>query len=124
MEFLVLWIGFAVVAAIAASSRGRSGDAWFFLGLVFGIFALIAVLVMPRVEPETTGSAARVPNETTRRAELRQAAEAERRAAAAAAAADSMPCPRCAETIKKAATMCRFCQLDIEAWQAEKASAT
>ena len=28
---------------------------------------------------------------------------------------DTMPCPRCAETIKRAAKMCRFCQLDLTA---------
>jgi hypothetical protein len=28
-------------------------------------------------------------------------------------ASDRMPCPRCAESIKRAAKMCRFCQLDL-----------
>ncbi len=28
---------------------------------------------------------------------------------------DRMPCPRCAESIKRAAKMCRFCQLDLTA---------
>ena len=44
--FLFVWIGFAVVTAIAASARGRSALGWGVLGLVFGVFALIAVLVM------------------------------------------------------------------------------
>ena len=118
MEFLILWIGFAVVTAIAASGRGRSGGGWFLLGLIFGVFALIAVLVMPRVTPDSPDRDAVRPDETKRRTELRRAAEAER---AAAAAADSMPCPRCAETIKKAAKICRFCQLDLDVWRAEKA---
>lgn len=46
MEFVLIWIGFAVVTALAASSRRRSGGAWFAIGLAFGVFALIAVLVM------------------------------------------------------------------------------
>lgn len=46
MELLFIWIAFAVVCALAAPSRGRSGIAWFVLGLVFGVFALIALLVM------------------------------------------------------------------------------
>ena len=29
------------------------------------------------------------------------------------AGADTMACPRCAETLKRAARMCRFCQLDL-----------
>ena len=121
MEWLLLWVGFAVVTAIAASSRGRSGGAWFFLGLLFGVFGLIAVLVMPRVEAPGQASVGALPNETKRRAELRQTAEAAR---AAEVAADTTACPQCAETIKKAAKICRFCQFDLEAWRAERASAT
>lgn len=47
--FWIVWLGFAVVTALAAPGRGRSGVAWFGLGLLFGVFALIAVLVMPPV---------------------------------------------------------------------------
>ena len=36
-------------------------------------------------------------------------------AAPVAVAADTMPCPRCAEMIKKAAKVCRFCGLDLVA---------
>lgn len=50
MELLIIWLGFAVVTALAAASRGRSAFGWFLLGCVFGIFALLAVLVMERVE--------------------------------------------------------------------------
>lgn len=41
-----IWIGFAVVTALAAAARDRSAVAWFFIGLLGGIFALVAVLVM------------------------------------------------------------------------------
>lgn len=44
--FVVIWAGFAIVTGLAASARGRSGIGWGALGLVFGVFALIAVLVM------------------------------------------------------------------------------
>ncbi|WP_183077572.1 hypothetical protein [Paenirhodobacter hankyongi] len=44
---IAIWIGFAVVTAIAANGRGRSAIGWLFLGALFGVFALIAVLVMP-----------------------------------------------------------------------------
>lgn len=46
MLFVIIWVGFAIVTAIAASSRGRDPIGWFFIGLVFGVFGLIAVLVM------------------------------------------------------------------------------
>jgi len=48
MEFVFLWVAFAVITAIAANARGRSAIGWGLLGLVFGVFALIAVLVMNR----------------------------------------------------------------------------
>lgn len=44
--FIVLWIGFGVVTALAANARGRSGGLWLVIGLLFGIFGLVAVLVM------------------------------------------------------------------------------
>lgn len=123
MGWLVLWIGFAVVTAIAASSRGRSGGGWFLLGMLFGVFALIAVLVMPKLSVEPVDTAVPLPGETKKRTELRLAKEAER-ARTAAETDDTMNCPRCAETIKKAATMCRFCQLDLEAWRSGQAPTT
>lgn len=46
MLWSFVWIGFAVITALAASARGRSGIGWFLLGCLFGVFALIAVLVM------------------------------------------------------------------------------
>ncbi len=46
MEFLFIWFGFAVVTAIAANARGHKAGMWFFIGLLGGVFALIAVLVM------------------------------------------------------------------------------
>lgn len=50
MLWLMIWLGFGIVYALAANSRGRSGFLWFILGVLFGPFALIAVLVMGRVE--------------------------------------------------------------------------
>ena len=48
--FVFIWLAFGVVTALAASSRGRSPVAWFFIGAVTGIFGLIAVLVMGRAD--------------------------------------------------------------------------
>jgi hypothetical protein len=46
MEFLFIWLGFAIVTAIAANARDHNTALWFLIGLLGGIFALIAVLVM------------------------------------------------------------------------------
>lgn len=61
MELLLIWIGLGVVAAIAAQGRGRSFGLWLVLGLVFGVFALIAVLVMPTAQPATPAAPAFAP---------------------------------------------------------------
>lgn len=44
--FLIIWALFGVVTALAAKARGRDPMGWFFIGLIGGIFGLIAVLVM------------------------------------------------------------------------------
>jgi hypothetical protein len=50
MEFILIWIGLGVVTALAAQARGRSFVAWLLIGCLTGIFGLIAVLVMERVD--------------------------------------------------------------------------
>lgn len=47
MTFLALWVIAGAFAAYVASQKGRNGAAWFMLGLVFGVFALIAVAGLP-----------------------------------------------------------------------------
>lgn len=54
--FLFIWLGFAVVTALAAASRNRSALGWFGIGVLFGVFALIAVLVMKPGEDAVAGS--------------------------------------------------------------------
>lgn len=44
--FWAIWLGFAIVTALAANARGRNPLAWFGIGFIGGVFALIAVLVM------------------------------------------------------------------------------
>ncbi|MBV1864245.1 MAG: hypothetical protein KUG74_07375 [Rhodobacteraceae bacterium] len=45
-----LWLAFVIITVLAAVSRKRSGIAWFIWGVLFGPFALIAVLVMGQPE--------------------------------------------------------------------------
>ena len=46
--WFVTWIAFAFLTALAAQARGRSFGGWLLIGCLFGVFALIAVLVMQR----------------------------------------------------------------------------
>jgi hypothetical protein len=50
MEFIVIWIAFGIVTALAAQARGRSFAIWLVLGCLTGVFGLIAVLVMGRAD--------------------------------------------------------------------------
>ena len=45
-----VWFSFAIFSSYVAGQKGRSYAAWFFLGLVFGIVALIAAAGVPSVE--------------------------------------------------------------------------
>jgi hypothetical protein len=45
---LIVWgITFAVLCGIVASAKGRSTGSWVIAGLIFGIFAFVAVCVVP-----------------------------------------------------------------------------
>ena len=59
--FAVLWIGLGVVTAILAGAYNRNVVMWLIWGLLFGIFALILVIALPKPDPaqaaQQTGSA-------------------------------------------------------------------
>lgn len=91
MEIFLGWIIFAVILGIAASNRGRSGFGWFLIGaLLSPLIGFILLFVIPNLIPEQ-----------------QKALKAEQ------AAANSKKCPQCAETVKKEAKICRFCQFDF-----------
>lgn len=46
MAFLA-WIVLGIASGFIANSKGRNGVAWSVIGLFFGIFALIAAMIVP-----------------------------------------------------------------------------
>jgi hypothetical protein len=79
LSLFLFWFGIAFVTGVAASARGRNGFGWFLLGLVFSPLALIAVLVLPKLDP----------NAPTPETHLR--------------------CPDCKELVLKEARVCKHC---------------
>ena len=44
--FIIIWAAMGFAAAMVAKGKGRDGVLWFALGLIGGVFALVAVAVM------------------------------------------------------------------------------
>lgn len=83
MEVIILWLLLSAVIGAFAKSRGRSGIGFFFLScLISPIISGILVAIAP--------------NLTQQRAVQQEIAV-------------SKTCPQCAEMVKAAAKVCRFC---------------
>lgn len=97
MSLLILWLASAIVSAIIASNKRRSAIGWFVLGLIFGIFAVAVIAVLRPLTP----SEAAIANHGPR------------------AVLPEKTCPQCAETVKAAAHVCRFCGFKFSELEAE-----
>ena len=50
---IITWISCACFSAWLAAIKGRSVGGWFFLGLIFGFIAFLAVGMSPKYDPHT-----------------------------------------------------------------------
>lgn len=51
---LLIWLGLAAICTNGARKRGRSAGLWGVLGLVFGLFALITLYLLPPKKTEVS----------------------------------------------------------------------
>jgi len=90
-----IWIGCSLPCAYLASKKNRSAPGWFLGGMVFGLFALIAILLLSeKAIGEDEGLVKIVLTEMEPEGEYRD-------------------CPFCAERIKKRAIVCKHCKRDV-----------
>lgn len=82
LVWFVSWVGTPIVAL----NKHRSVGGWLILGIVFGIFAFVTILLL-----------APLPDDA--------ALDAERAA--------TRECPHCLSRIPKGASVCRYCQRDV-----------
>jgi uncharacterized membrane protein YeaQ/YmgE (transglycosylase-associated protein family) len=46
MEFIIIWAMFGALAGFIAAQKGHSGLTWFLIGIVGGIFAVVASMFL------------------------------------------------------------------------------
>ncbi|HYD26943.1 hypothetical protein [Brevundimonas sp.] len=116
MELLIACMLIGLIPGVIAASRGHNFLLWWLFGAALFIVALPCSLFLKSPERKAEEDARRV----ARDAALAQlvanttAAQGAATAAAAAPSGDTRDCPWCAETIKAAARICRFCNRDVD----------
>ena len=98
MEYLVVWVGFSIVAAMWADHKGRDGMGYFFLSL---FLSPLVGLIAAGVAKET---------ETKRQQRVKQSSM-------------TRICPQCLEMVPRGAVKCRNCGASLRDYVAGPASA-
>lgn len=103
MEFVAIMMIGAILNGLLASARGRSVAGWALFGAFFPLISLLILVLLKnlKAEAENAAVAAAANADYMRRVEERRSVLEMQQS--------EKTCPRCAETVKKAALVCRFC---------------
>lgn len=112
MELFAIALIGGVVCACIASSKNRSGFAWFILGACLPLISLIIILCLGKAEPE------KLPDDVMECPHCKKVIRSIAKECRFCGKAIPQPeeykqCPFCAETIKKAAIVCKHCGRDL-----------
>ncbi|MCE0965683.1 hypothetical protein [Pseudomonas sp. NMI4491_12] len=94
MEIVIVWLAVAAITAYFAKQKGRSAGAWFALGFLFSIFALVAIWLVNPIGVDDAKSI-----------EI---------AKKFGSSASYRKCPYCAEVVQREAIKCKHCSSDLE----------
>ena len=112
----IFWIALACVVGGYASKRGRSGGFWMLFSLMFSpLLGFLFVAASPDLAEEQRREAEKRDREKRKKDEKREQEwqrtvdQREQERQRRVELENSKTCPMCAESVKKAAKICRYC---------------
>ena len=106
----IFWLLLACIVGGYASNRGRSGVFWIIFSLILSpLLGFLFVAASPNIAEEQRREAEKRSQEKRKRDENREQERQEQ-----VELENSKTCPKCAESIKKAAKVCRYCGHEFE----------